>query len=137
MGEKVYIASGCATCHSIDGSGGTGPTWYEAYGRPVPFTDGSQLSQADIDADPLAWDNYIRESILYPAAKIHEGYANQMPSYDGRLSDVELRGLIAYMRSLSGLDVDTENIPGFEALDEQADESEQQANAAVSTTGEG
>ena len=137
VGEKVYIASGCATCHSIDGSGGTGPTWYEAYGRPVPFTDGSQLSQADIDADPLAWDNYIRESILYPAAKIHEGYANQMPSYDGRLSDVELRGLIAYMRSLSGLDVDTENIPGFEALDEQADESEQQANAAVSTTGEG
>ncbi len=128
VGEKVYIASGCATCHSVDGSAGTGPTWYEAYGRPVPFADGSQLSQAEIDDDPLAWDNYIRESTLYPAAKIHAGYANQMPSYDGRLSDVELRGLIAYIRSLSGLDIETENIPGFEGLEQPSDGSPQ-ANA--------
>ncbi|MEO1583035.1 MAG: cytochrome c oxidase subunit II [Planctomycetota bacterium] len=132
VGEKVYIGQGCATCHSIDGSAGTGPTWYEAYGRPVDFVDGSQMSQSDIDADPLLWDNYIRESILYPAAKLHAGYGNQMPSYDGRLSEVELRGLIAYIRSLSGLDIETENIPGFEELDEQTDGSDDgsmQANA--------
>ncbi|MEL6797415.1 MAG: cytochrome c, partial [Planctomycetota bacterium] len=130
----VYIASGCATCHSVDGSAGTGPTWYEVYNRPVPFADGSELSQAEIDADPLAWDNYIRESILYPAAKIHAGYANQMPSYDGRLSDVELRGLIAYIRSLSGLDVETENIPGFEQLDEAAESP--RASIDAQTNGE-
>jgi cytochrome c oxidase subunit 2 len=116
VGQIVYKAKGCATCHSVDGSDGTGPTWLNAYGRPVSFADGSAITQEEIDANPLRWDDYLRESILNPTARIHAGYAPAMPSYDGRLSDVELRGLIAYIRSLSGQNIDTTNIPGFEGL---------------------
>jgi cytochrome c oxidase subunit 2 len=116
VGEIVYKAKGCATCHSVDGSGGTGPTWLNAYGRPVSFANAPAMTQEQIDANPLVWDDYIRESIIAPGVRLHEGFANQMPSYDGRLSPVELRGLIAYIRSLSGTDIDTTNIPGFDEL---------------------
>ncbi|MGP1272350.1 MAG: cytochrome c oxidase subunit II [Phycisphaerales bacterium] len=132
VGKLVYTAKGCATCHSVDGSAGVGPTWLNAWGKPVPFADGSQLTQAQIDADPLVWDNYIRESILVPEAKIHAGYPNQMASYDGRLSPVELRGLIAYIRSLSDANPDVVNIPGFEDLESPSSEGD-----AAASDGEG
>lgn len=127
VGELVYTAKGCATCHSVDGSTGTGPTWLNAWGNPVPFADGTELSQREIDADPVVWDNYVRESILNPGIKIHAGYTNAMASYDGRLSQVELRGLVAYIRSLSDANPDVVNIPGFpelEAAEEASGEAE-------------
>src|SRR5262249_5423029 len=34
--EKKF---GCKTCHSIDGSKGTGPTWKNMYGFPVEVTE--------------------------------------------------------------------------------------------------
>lgn len=99
VGKLVYTANGCAQCHSLDGSAGTGPTWKNAYGAPVPFEDGSSLDTAP----PDAWENYIRESILVPGARIHKGYATgNMPSYQGQLSARQIDGVIAYMRDLAG-----------------------------------
>jgi len=92
VGKLVY-QSKCAVCHSADGSQNTGPTWLNSYGYPVEFQDSASLEDRD--------DNYLRESILNPAAKIVAGYPNQMPSFDGQLSEAQLRGVIEYYKSLS------------------------------------
>lgn len=97
VGAIVWKAKGCNACHSVDGSPNTGPTWQNSYGYDIPLADGSSIP-AD---DTLEWENYIRESILEPGAKLHAGYANQMPSYNGRINELELSGVIAYMKSLS------------------------------------
>ena len=45
-------------------------------------------------------ENYIRESIVDPNAKIVAGFAPSMPTYQGKLKDKELDGIIAYIKSL-------------------------------------
>jgi cytochrome c oxidase subunit 2 len=82
----------CAACHTVDGGKNTGPTWLNAYGYEHVMGDGSKV---------LVDENYIRESILVPGAKLVQGYANQMPSFQGQLSEDQLLGVLAYMRSLS------------------------------------
>ncbi len=96
LGKILYVTKACNSCHSIDGSQNTGPTWLDLYGKRenVVLPDGSVQ---EITAD----ENYLRESILVPAAKIVQGYPNQMNSYQGQLTDKELSGLIAYIKSLS------------------------------------
>lgn len=73
-GEYWHSADGhnCVSCHSIDGSDGTGPTWKGIIGREAQFEDGTPYV---IDAE------YIRNSIYYPNEQIVSGYlANQMPN---------------------------------------------------------
>jgi cytochrome c oxidase subunit II len=101
IGQIVARQNGCFTCHSVDGSSGTGPTWLNAYGYPREFSNTHPLTQAAIDSDPVAWDNYARESIYVPGAKVVTGYANQMVPYAGVLSDQQVDYLIAYFRHLS------------------------------------
>lgn len=91
IGQGVYKAQ-CATCHSVDGTANSGPTWFNLYGNEQPLADGSTI---------VADENYIRESILYPGRKIHAGYANVMPQFQGLLSDQQIDGIIAYMRTIS------------------------------------
>lgn len=93
----VNTRGGCAACHSIDGSPGIGPTWLNAWGSRVEFTDGGVLEAGDADA----WDNYVIESIINPNAKIHAGYPAAMTPYAGVFSEGELNDIVAYMRSLS------------------------------------
>jgi cytochrome c oxidase subunit 2 len=45
-------------------------------------------------------ENYIRESIEYPMAKVVKGFNPVMPTFKGQLSEEELAGLIAYVKSL-------------------------------------
>jgi cytochrome c oxidase subunit 2 len=87
----------CASCHSVDGSKNTGPTWQGAWGKPVEFADGGSLDLTQ----PDAWENYAKESILYPAKHIHKGYPNQMVSYQGKITDDQLGAVIAYIKSLT------------------------------------
>jgi cytochrome c oxidase subunit 2 len=47
-------------------------------------------------------ENYIRESILEPMAKVVAGYEPVMPTYQGRLKDAEIMAIIEYLKSLSG-----------------------------------
>ena len=91
LGHDLYAARGCAQCHSIDGSRVIGPTFKGLYGRTEHLTDGK-----DIQAD----DNYIRESILQPTAKVVAGYAPVMPTYEGKLSDLEISAIIQYIKTL-------------------------------------
>ncbi|HZW10293.1 MAG TPA: cytochrome c oxidase subunit II [Phycisphaerales bacterium] len=93
----VERKGGCAACHSVDGSTVIGPTWKDAWGNAVPLADGSSIP-AD---DPQAWDNYARESIVNPSAKVHAGFPPVMTSYAGVFSDEEIGWIIAYIRTLS------------------------------------
>lgn len=91
LGKKLYTQKACNTCHSIDGSVGFGPTMKGFYGRPAKLTDGST-----VEAD----ENYLRESILEPSAKIAEGYKPNMPTYQGILKSKDVDAIIAYIKTL-------------------------------------
>ncbi|MEZ6241850.1 MAG: cytochrome c oxidase subunit II [Phycisphaerales bacterium] len=90
-GKKVWQTK-CATCHTTDGKDNIGPTWLNMYGEPVEFTDGTSL---------VVDENYIRESILNPSAKIVKGKQNQMTSFQGNITDEEIENVIAFMKSIS------------------------------------
>ena len=90
-GEQLFHRRGCAQCHSVDGRALVGPTLQAVWGQTHRFTDGSS---AEVD------ENYVRQSILEPMAKIREGYPAQMPTYKGILNDEEISALIAYIRWL-------------------------------------
>jgi cytochrome c oxidase subunit 2 len=90
-GEKVFAELGCATCHRSDAQG-RGPNLQGLFGKPVRLQDGRTL---------VADENYIRESILDPGAKIVNGYKPVMPTFQGLLSEEQLNGLVAYLKSLS------------------------------------
>ncbi len=90
FGARVYKARGCGSCHSLDGSAATGPTFKGVYGKTENLADGSTV---------LIDDNYIRESILEPNAKIVAGFAPQMPSFAGQLDDKQITALIEFIKA--------------------------------------
>ena len=90
-GERMYHQSQCVTSHSTNGSAMTGPTWRGLYGRHEIMQDG-----LDVHVD----ENYIRESILTPQAKIVRGFQPVMPTFQGQLQDRQIDAIIAYMRTL-------------------------------------
>ena len=89
IGEFVWKTK-CASCHSVDGSPNTGPTWKDAYGSEVEFTDGTKA---------LTDDNYIRESIVYPTKKLVKGFGPNMAVIS--LSERQIIGVIEFMKTLS------------------------------------
>src|SRR5712664_4036617 len=50
----------------------------------------------------VADENYVRESILEPAAKIVKGFKPVMSTFQGQLSDEQLNALVEYVKSLAG-----------------------------------
>jgi cytochrome c oxidase subunit 2 len=57
----------------------------------VALTDGRRV---------VADENYLRESIMNPQAKVVEGYQGIMPAFQGMVSEENLMQLIAYIRTL-------------------------------------
>ncbi len=96
FGEFLYTARGCASCHSIDGTRRIGPSFKGIWGERHEMTDGTVV---EVD------ENYVLESIRYPAAKIVAGYDNRMPPYpESALPMEEVDGLIAFFKKLSGIE---------------------------------
>jgi len=89
-GEKLFQQFGCITCHRSD-SGARGPNLAGLYGRPVRLQDNRVI---------VADDNYIRESILNPNAKVVSGFQPVMPTFQGVVSEEGLLQIIAYIKSL-------------------------------------
>lgn len=89
-GAQHFQQLGCAGCHRLEG-GGNGPSLSGVFGQAVRL-QGGQSATAD--------ENYIRESILNPSAKIVEGYQPIMPSFQGQVSEEQIMELIDYIRSL-------------------------------------
>ncbi|HRJ48893.1 MAG: cytochrome c oxidase subunit II [Phycisphaeraceae bacterium] len=98
LGRRQWAAK-CASCHSVDGSKNTGPTWKGLYGSSREFTDGSSYTPEQMANDDF-FAEYIRESILVPAKKIVAGYPNQMTPWAGQISEAQINGIIAYIKSL-------------------------------------
>ena len=90
-GELLYNRLGCKRCHSLDGSAGIAPTFYQLWGRTEQFTDGTSV---------VADENYIMQSIYEPRAQVVAGYEPVMPTYRGRLNDEEVRAVIAFIKTL-------------------------------------
>ena len=51
-------------------------------------------------APQVADENYLRESILNPSAKIVTGFQPLMATYQGQLTEEQVMDLIAYIKSL-------------------------------------
>jgi len=90
-GQKLFSELGCVTCHRSD-TQGRGPNLVGLYNKPVLLEDGRTVT---------ADENYIRESILEPGAKIVKGFKPVMPTFQGQVSDEQLNALVAYVKSLS------------------------------------
>jgi cytochrome c oxidase subunit II len=89
-GKALFVQLGCATCHRSDVQG-RGPNLHGLYNNPVLLEDGRTV---------VADDNYVRESILNPTAKIVKGFNPVMPTFQGIVSDDQLNALVAYVKSL-------------------------------------
>jgi cytochrome c oxidase subunit 2 len=91
QGAGLYKSRACYTCHTVDGTTKVGPSFREAFNHQVTLADGRKLT---VD------ENYLRESILDPQAKVVAGFQPVMPTYQGVLKDREIDALIAYIKSL-------------------------------------
>ncbi len=89
LGEIVYKQRGCFACHSIDGKKMAGPTFKGIWGIQRDLADGSSV---------LVDENYLRESIIEPKAKMVVGYLPVMPPT--ALQEREFAAIITYIKSL-------------------------------------
>jgi len=89
-GQKLFQQLGCSTCHLSNGQG-RGPRLEGVYGRSVLLDNGETVT---------ADDNYVRESIVDPKAKVVAGFQPIMPTFQGIVSEEQLLQLVAYVRSL-------------------------------------
>jgi cytochrome c oxidase subunit 2 len=94
-GETIFVQNQCPTCHGVGGSG-----QLAGAKSPGPKLAGLFGHTEQTNAGPTPVDeNYVRESILRPNAKIVAGYSNvQMPPFV--FKDDQIDALIAYVKSL-------------------------------------
>jgi cytochrome c oxidase subunit 2 len=92
-GAELFQALACVTCHRAASAGriARGPVLDGLYNSQVKLANGRTLT---------ADDNYLRESILTPAARLVAGWDPLMPTFQGQVSEEQLTELIAYIRSL-------------------------------------
>ena len=91
QGEQLARDQGCIACHSLDGSPGVGPTWKGLVGKKEILADGSSVM---VDED------YLKESIVDPNAKLVKDYAPIMPP--AQVTEDQLEALVAYLKAASG-----------------------------------
>lgn len=91
LGEQLVTRNACNTCHSADGTRLQGPSFLGLWMSERVMQDGETVT---------ADENYIRESILEPNARITQGYQPVMPSYAGTLNDRQIDAIIEYIKTL-------------------------------------
>jgi cytochrome c oxidase subunit 2 len=89
VGQQVYAEKGCNACHSLDGTPGVGPSFKGIWGADHKLADGKTVR---VD------ENYVRESIVKPGAKLVAGFDDVMPPIP--LEDREIQGIVTYLQSL-------------------------------------
>lgn len=94
---QYLVKRRCSQCHSIDGTIIEAPSFLGIYGKQETMKDGSTIT---------AEDNYIRESILEPAAKIVRGFENIMPTFQGKLSNDEIAAIIEFLKTLKSAETE-------------------------------
>ncbi len=93
-GKELFMNYGCIACHAVEGSGEgkIGPNVNGLYGSERTFTDGTTAS---------ADEDYLRESIVDPGAKVVQGREGEMPSFLGVLSENDITSIILYFKTLN------------------------------------
>jgi cytochrome c oxidase subunit II len=91
FGKMLFSKQACNTCHNLEGQKLVGPPLNGIYGKTEQLESGESIT---ID------DNYLRESMMEPNAKIVKGFAPVMPTYKGKLKDDQVNALIDYLKSL-------------------------------------
>jgi cytochrome c oxidase subunit 2 len=94
-GLKLFKKLNCIVCHGYS-SQGRAPNLEGLWGKTVDVTEGEKGPVRKVRVD----DNYLRESILQPAAKVVVGWKPIMPSFEGQVTPEELNQVIAYIKSL-------------------------------------
>lgn len=90
LGEALYKQYACSACHSLDGTNMVGPTFKGLWGKQEPLADGTSV---------LVDENYIRESIYQPAAKIVKGFAPTMTPFLGVIPEAQIDPIIAFIKA--------------------------------------
>lgn len=92
QGKSVFYTFGCNACHTPT-SRVLAPRLDGIFGEEVRLRNGAHV---------VADEQYIRESILQPNARIAAGYAypSLMPTYKGQISEQELLAVIEFIRNL-------------------------------------
>ena len=80
-GRKMFLKYRCVSCHSADENA-------RAPGAGGPVRQAGP--PATTAARSIADEDYLRESILDPGAKIVAGYENIMPTFKGQVSEEEI-----------------------------------------------
>jgi cytochrome c oxidase subunit II len=119
QGEKLFQRYACNTCHTNDATG-RGPVLAGLYGKTIQLAG---------DRSIVADDNYIRESILNPAAKVAKGFQPIMPTFQGQVNEDELIKLLAYVKTLAQ--------PASTILAPESPQSQQTSAGAPPTTTQG
>jgi cytochrome c oxidase subunit 2 len=93
QGESLFNQLGCGTCHpsAMNKQNGRCPNLAGLFGTTVDLKDGSRV-KAD--------ESYIRESVLFPQAKIVAGYDDIMPTFKGLVTEDGLLKLVEYVKSI-------------------------------------
>ena len=99
-GQQLYQSLGCVSCHGANAEGSRGPALQGLFNSQMQLNNG-QVAKAD--------ENYLRESILNPQAKIVAGFGPIMPSFQGQVNEEQLLQLVAYVKSLSANKTETPN----------------------------
>jgi cytochrome c oxidase subunit 2 len=89
-GARLFTQHGCITCH-VQTTFARGPSLHGLFGREVKLANGETV-KADED--------YLRESILNPKAKMVEGFDAIMPTFQGQVTEEDILSLIEYIKSL-------------------------------------
>jgi cytochrome c oxidase subunit 2 len=90
-GKALVEKSGCPACHALEGKEKIGPNFGQKFGRKVLLADGTSVT---------ADEEYLRESIYDPKAKVVKGYPAVMPTFKGSLSPDDVGAIIAYLKTL-------------------------------------
>lgn len=94
-GRELYATLGCMACH-------TQP-------KIAPILSGLAGAEVRLNNNRTvkATDDYIRESIVEPAAKVSNGYVSSMPSYEKHLTTDQVDALVAYIKSMKEVSAQT------------------------------
>ncbi len=91
-GAELLRNKGCLGCHTTDGTPKVGPTFKGLYGSlATVLTNGKERT---IPAD----EDYLKRSVLEPAADITKGYPNIMPKLP--MTEEELDEIVDYLKTL-------------------------------------
>ena len=93
LGRQVYQAT-CAMCHGRNAEGA--PNWM------TPDAQGNQLAPHDDSGHTWHHSDRVLHEMIRDGMRdpLHPNSAFRMPAFGNKLSDVEIRAVIAYFKSL-------------------------------------